>query len=83
MIISKKNILTLAFCITTAIGIQGQEGIHYTGKILSNVDYHHGQLAPAIGTHNIQTFRANREYPNKAEGLGWTYACLLERDFLS
>ncbi|MDR2917306.1 MAG: six-hairpin glycosidase [Tannerella sp.] len=53
--------------------VNAQDGIHYTGKTLSNVDYHHGQLSPAVGTHNIQTFRANREYPEKAEGLGWTY----------
>jgi hypothetical protein len=38
-----------------------------------NVDYHHGQLAPAAGVHNIQIFRANREHPEKAEDFGWTY----------
>jgi len=32
----------------------------YTGSTLSNVDYHHGQLTPAVGVHNIQVFRANR-----------------------
>lgn len=65
-----KVTLALFLLILTA---SAQDGVHYTGKTLSNVDYHHGQLSPAIGTHNIQTFRANREYPEKAEGLGWTY----------
>src|SRR5882762_2772878 len=47
--------------------------VHYSGHTLSNVDYHHGQLSPAVGVHNIQVFRANREHPEKAEGMGWTY----------
>lgn len=59
--------------IAITLTASAQDGVHYTGKTLSNVDYHHGQLSPAVGTHNIQTFRANREYPEKAEGLGWTY----------
>lgn len=46
-----------------------QDTVHYTGKTLSNVDYHHGQLSPAIGVHNIQTMRANRG--NAANS--WTY----------
>lgn len=50
-----------------------QDTIKYTGTTLSNVDYHHGQLAPAVGTHNIQIFRANREYPELAGGHGFTY----------
>lgn len=50
-----------------------QDTIKYVGKTLSNVDYHHGQLTPAVGTHNIQTFRANREFPKLAGGQGFTY----------
>ncbi|WP_353138968.1 six-hairpin glycosidase [Pseudopedobacter sp.] len=50
-----------------------QDTIKYVGKTLSNVDYHHGQLTPAVGTHNIQTFRANREFPELAGGHGFTY----------
>ena len=50
-----------------------QDTVHYTGKTLSNVDYHHGQLSPAIGVHNIQVLRANRENPEAADGFGWTY----------
>ncbi len=50
-----------------------QDTVKYTGKVLVNVDYHHGQLVPAIGVHNIQVMRANREYPDQADGYGWTY----------
>src|SRR5690606_2010868 len=32
-----------------------------------------GQLTPAVGIHNIQVFRANREYPEEAGGMNWTY----------
>ncbi len=45
----------------------------YTGRTLNNPEYHHGQLHPAVGVHNIQVMRANREYPDSAEGFGWTY----------
>jgi hypothetical protein len=50
-----------------------QDIVKYTGSTLCNVDYHHGQLPPAKGVHNIQVLRANREYPQMAEGYGWTY----------
>jgi hypothetical protein len=50
-----------------------QDTVRYVGKTLSNVDYHHGQLTPAVGTHNIQIFRANREFPHLAGGHGFTY----------
>ncbi|HKO82167.1 MAG TPA: exo-alpha-sialidase [Chitinophagaceae bacterium] len=46
-----------------------QDTVRYTGKELVNVDYHHGQLKPAIGVHNIQTMRANRSNPVNS----WTY----------
>ncbi|UOR03565.1 exo-alpha-sialidase [Hymenobacter aerilatus] len=49
------------------------ETIRYTGTTLSNVDYHHGQLRPAIGTHAQQVLRADREHPTAANGEGWTY----------
>ncbi|MEI7422193.1 MAG: exo-alpha-sialidase [Prolixibacteraceae bacterium] len=51
----------------------GQEQVHYSGKTLNNPDYHHGQLSPAMGVHSIQVLRANREFPDQAEGCGWTY----------
>ena len=50
-----------------------QSKVTYSGKTLSNIDYHHGQLSPVIGVHNIQVMRANRENPSLADGFGWTY----------
>ncbi len=50
-----------------------QEKVHYTGTELSNPAYHDGQLSPAIGVHNIQIMRANREHPSPENGNGWTY----------
>lgn len=44
-----------------------QEKVHYSGTTLVNVDYHHGQLQPATGVHNIQVTRATRQHG------GWTY----------
>jgi len=60
----------LAWLISTTA--QAQDTIRYTGKTLSNVDYHHGQLSPAVGVHNIQVFRANREN-KEGVALNWTY----------
>ena len=51
--------------------LTAQDTIRYTGKVLSNVDYHHGQLSPAMGVHNIQTMRANRSDRNETSS--WTY----------
>src|SRR5215207_2975617 len=34
---------------------------------------HDGRLRPAIGTENVQVFRANRTRPDMADGFGWTY----------
>lgn len=50
-----------------------QDTARYIGKTLSNIDYHHGQLTPVAGVHNIQVFRANREHPEWAGGMNWTY----------
>jgi hypothetical protein len=50
-----------------------REIVHYSGHTVSNIDYHHGQLTPAVGVHNIQVMRANREHPDSAEGSGFTY----------
>ena len=61
------------FCTAGIFNAGAQDTIRYTGKTLVNVDYHHGQLRPAIGVHNIQVFRANREFPEKAGGNSWTY----------
>jgi hypothetical protein len=59
---------TLTICVT-----QAQDTVRYTGNTVVNVDYHHGQLSPAIGVHSQQIFRANREHPELADGFGFTY----------
>lgn len=69
------KIIIAFWLMALVVNIQAQDIdiIRYTGKTLSNVDYHHGQLSPAMGVHNIQVMRANREYPEKGDGFGWTY----------
>lgn len=52
---------------------KAEDTVRYIGQTLVNIDYHHGQLSPALGVHNIQVMRANRELPGTADGLGWTY----------
>ncbi len=64
-------VLAVAFSITTVAA--QQDTIRYVGKTLSNIDYHHGQLSPAVGVHATQVMRASREHPEKADGYGWTY----------
>ncbi|WP_316813062.1 exo-alpha-sialidase [Pedobacter heparinus] len=54
--------------------VHAQDTLRYTGKTIVNVDYHHGQLPPAVGVHNIQVFRADRSNPDKINGLDWTYS---------
>ena len=46
-----------------------QDSVFYSGKTLSNVDYHHGQLPLARGIHNIQVMRASREHPGLQQRL--------------
>jgi len=68
------NLLTTALLLAaTQQCVSAQDTVRYTGKTLVNADYHHGQLSPVVGVHNIQTFRANREHPELAENFGWTY----------
>jgi hypothetical protein len=67
------NILTIACSLFTLFSAQAQDTIRYTGQEMVNIDYHHGQLTPAVGVHNIQVFRADRSHPDKANGLNWTY----------
>ena len=62
--------LTIVFIINYSLLI-GQDTVRYSGSTLSNVDYHHGQLSPAIGVHNIQTMRAKRGDNNSTTS--WTY----------
>lgn len=58
----KKGLLHTILFATLAANAQDSatELLHYSGHTLSNPDYHHGQLVPAVGVHNIQVFRANR-----------------------
>lgn len=62
----------IAIIVLSGYGIDGyaQDTVRYIGSTLSNVDYHHGQLSPVIGVHNIQTMRANRADSGPS---GWTY----------
>jgi hypothetical protein len=67
-----KKIIIILFIINNISSIvKAQDTVRYVGKTLSNVDYHHGQLLPAIGVHNIQTMRANRSDKNNTTS--WTY----------
>lgn len=59
----------LVMMLLVASNVNAQDTVRYTGNTIVNVDYHHGQLSPAIGVHNIQTFRANRD----DIGFDWTY----------
>ena len=52
---------------------QSKDLVHYTGTVMANPDYHHGQLQPAIGVHNQQIMRANRDLKYAQDGYGWTY----------
>jgi hypothetical protein len=61
--------LTILLIINYSLLI-AQDTVRYTGNTLSNVDYHHGQLPPVVGVHNIQTMRANRADTGTNN---WTY----------
>lgn len=50
-----------------------QDQVHYTGDVRSNPYFHDGQLSPAVGVHNIQLLRANRDSVTAAYNYGWTY----------
>lgn len=56
-----------------ALTLCAQDTVRYTGETISNIDYHHGNLRPAIGVHATQVMRANRAYPELSDGFGWTY----------
>ncbi|WP_245859948.1 exo-alpha-sialidase [Spirosoma aerolatum] len=71
--VGRISVQTLTFVLALFIQTYAQDTVRYVGTTLSNVDYHHGQLSPAVGVHNIQVFRANREHPELAGGTNWTY----------
>jgi hypothetical protein len=56
-----------------AILANAQDTVKFVGKELVNIDYHHGQLRPVVGVHNIQVFRANRRQDAVGADSGWTY----------
>ncbi|MCH5720230.1 exo-alpha-sialidase [Niabella hibiscisoli] len=68
-----KTLFTYLLSIGALTAFAQQDTARYIGPTLSNVDYHHGQLTPVVGVHNIQVFRANREHPEWAGGMNWTY----------
>jgi len=65
--------LTIGAATAQDTATSGGDIVHYSGHTLSNPDYHHGQLTPAVGVHSVQVLRANREHPELAEGSGFTY----------
>src|SRR5215211_6459744 len=67
-----KKLFGIAFLLSS-LSVCAQDTVRYSGTTLVNVDYHHGQLSPAVGVHNVQIFRANREHPDWAGGTNWTY----------
>ena len=78
----KLTLLIISFLIiSSSIIAQSKidsEPVRFIGETgLSNSDYqngyHDGQMQPAIGVQNYQILRANRSYPEKSDGLGWTY----------
>ncbi len=69
----KKNLTIITAVFALVLSAKAQDTARYIGSTLSNVDYHHGMLSPAVGTHNIQVVRANREMPETADDFGWTY----------
>lgn len=68
-----KTFVSLCLLLLVVDGNAQSTIIRYTGETLSNVDYHHGQLRPALGTHKVQVMRANRQHPEASDGFGWTY----------
>lgn len=66
-------ILFLFILLQNMAPLSAQDTVRYTGSSLSNIDYHHGQLSPAMGVHNIQVLRANRADHSAVSGFGWTY----------
>lgn len=47
--------------------------VEYAGNVKANIDYHDGQLRPAVGVQSYQVQRCNRSHPDLADGYGWTY----------
>lgn len=67
-----KYLMWMATILPFAVAAQ-QDTVRYIGSTLSNVDYHHGELSPAVGVHNIQIMRTRRSDTTANGGYGWTY----------
>lgn len=66
--------MLIIYCfISSALLTKAQDTVRYVGAEKVNIDYHHGQLRPVIGVHNVQVFRANRNTAAAAAGINWTY----------
>lgn len=68
-----RRIIIVFSLLLSTFFLSAQDTVRYTGTTLCNSDYHHGQLSPIIGVHNIQVLRASREHPQMADVYGWTY----------
>ena len=51
-----------------------QEPIIYMGKRFTDKRYYDGAIPHAVGVHNYQVFRANRNQSPVGELVGWTYS---------
>lgn len=72
-----RSIQILSLMYLSPLVMNAQDTVRYTGTTLSNVDYHHGQLSPAIGVHNIQTMRAYRADKNNTTSWAYNHAPML------
>ena len=68
-----KKLIFTALALFTLSGAFAQNEVRLLDDFRVNQDYPHGGLPYAVGVHNIQTMRANRERPELGDGFGWTY----------
>src|ERR1700712_2815393 len=68
-----KKLIVCLFFVHYSLFTIAQDTVHYTGNTVVNVDYHNGQLPLAMGVHNTQIIRANRQNPTPENGFGWSY----------
>ncbi len=73
MKLNKKLSLVILCSLSILLPVTAQDTAKYVGETLSNIDYHDGQLQPAVGVHARQILRASREHPETADYFGWTY----------
>ena len=68
-----KSIILWSFLISSSLFLNAQDTLRYIGTVQSDINYSDGQLRHAMGVHNIQVMRANRQHPEFSDGYGWTY----------